>query len=96
MIAKKRKKWLQKIGERDSPASPLNPPLNQLSINKVNQISKLRHYESSYTLASCDSGCTPDADPYADVYYSDKLHLTFLTGDPEKFPESKQVVLISI
>ena len=46
----------------------------QVSIEKVNQILKLKCYESSYTFVSHDSGWTlADGSLNADLYYSDRL-----------------------
>ena len=50
--------------------------VNRVSIKKVNQILKLKCYESSYTFVSCDSGWTlANGSLNADFYYSDRLHL---------------------
>ena len=47
-----------------------------MSIKKVNQILKLKCYESSYTFASHDSSWTlVDGSLNSDLYYSDRLHL---------------------
>ena len=50
--------------------------VNWVSIINVNQILKLKCYESSYTFASHSSGWTlANSSLNADLYYSDKLHL---------------------
>ena len=50
--------------------------VNRVSIKKVNQILKLKCYESSYTFVSDDSGWTlGNGSPNADLYDSDRLHL---------------------
>ena len=50
--------------------------VNRVSIKKVNQILKLKCYESSYTFVSYDSGWTlANGCLNADLYYSDRLHL---------------------
>ena len=47
-----------------------------MSIKKVNQILKLKCYESSFTFVSYDSGWTlANGSLNADVYYSDRLYL---------------------
>ena len=47
-----------------------------MSIKKVNQILKLKCYESSFTFVSYDSGWTlANGSLNADLYYSDRLHL---------------------
>ena len=50
--------------------------VNRVSIKTVNQILKIKCYESSYTFAIHDSGWTlADGSLNADLYYSDRLHL---------------------
>ena len=50
--------------------------VNRVFIKKVNQILKLKCYESSYTFVGYDSGWTPaNGSLNADLYYSDRLHL---------------------
>ena len=50
--------------------------VNQMSIEKVNRILKLKCYESSYTFVSYDSGWTlANGSLNADLYYSDRLYL---------------------
>ena len=47
-----------------------------MSIKEVNQILKLKCYESSHTFVSYDSGWTlSNSSLNADLYYSDRLHL---------------------
>ena len=50
--------------------------INRVSIKKVNQILKLKCYESSQTFVSYDSSWTlANGSLNADLYYSDRLHL---------------------
>ena len=50
--------------------------VNRVSIKTVNQILKIKCYESSYTFAIHDSGWTlADGSLNADLYYSNRLHL---------------------
>ena len=50
--------------------------VNRVSVKKVNQILKLKCYESSYTFASYNSGWTlADGSLNTNLYYSDRLHL---------------------
>ena len=50
--------------------------VNRVSIKKVNQILKLKCFESSYTFVSLNRGWTlADGSLNADLYYSDRLHL---------------------